>query len=67
MINVESGAELNRVEEIAKELGKTARISIRVNPNIDPKHILIFQQDYMKINLVLILIMQKECIFNVKF
>jgi diaminopimelate decarboxylase len=37
MINVESDAELNRVEMIAKELGKIARISIRVNPNIDPQ------------------------------
>ncbi len=36
-INVESEAELSRVEMIAKELGKQARISIRVNPNIDPK------------------------------
>ncbi len=37
MINVESDAELNRVEMIAKELDVVARISIRVNPNIDPK------------------------------
>ena len=37
MINVESAAELDRVETIAKELGKVARISIRVNPNIDPQ------------------------------
>ena len=37
MINVESEAELKRVEIKAKELGKVARISIRVNPNIDPK------------------------------
>ena len=37
MINVESAAELDRVEAIAKELGKCARISIRVNPNIDPQ------------------------------
>ena len=37
MINVESDAELNRVELIAKELDVVARISIRVNPNIDPK------------------------------
>ncbi len=37
MINVESDAELNRVEIIAKELDVVARISIRVNPNIDPK------------------------------
>jgi len=36
-INVESEAELGRVEIIAKELGKTSRISIRVNPNIDPQ------------------------------
>lgn len=37
MINVESAAELNRVDAIAQELDKIARISIRVNPNIDPK------------------------------
>lgn len=37
MINVESDAELNRVEMIAKELDVIARISIRVNPNIDPQ------------------------------
>lgn len=36
-INVESEAELGRVEMIAKELNVKARISIRVNPNIDPK------------------------------
>jgi diaminopimelate decarboxylase len=36
-INVESEAELFRVEAIAKELNKTTRISVRVNPNIDPK------------------------------
>jgi len=36
-INVESEAELGRVELIAKELGKISRISIRVNPNIDPQ------------------------------
>lgn len=36
-INVESEAELGRVELIAKELGSTCRISIRVNPNIDPQ------------------------------
>lgn len=36
-INVESEAELGRVKMIAKELDKKARISIRVNPNIDPK------------------------------
>jgi hypothetical protein len=36
-INLESEAEMKRVELIAKELGKKARISIRVNPDIDPK------------------------------
>jgi len=36
-INVESAAELERVAIIAEELGKCMRISIRVNPNIDPK------------------------------
>jgi len=37
MINVESEAELHRVELMAQELDKVARISIRVNPNVDPK------------------------------
>jgi len=36
-INVESEAELGRIELIAAALGKVSRISIRVNPNIDPK------------------------------
>jgi diaminopimelate decarboxylase len=37
MINVESEAELGRVEMMAQKLGVEARISIRVNPNVDPK------------------------------
>ena len=36
MINLESEAELSRVEIQAKALNKVARISVRVNPNIDP-------------------------------
>ena len=36
-INIESSQELQRVAKIAKKLNKEARISIRVNPNIDPK------------------------------
>ncbi len=36
-INVESVGELLRVEAIAREAGKMARISVRVNPNIDAK------------------------------
>jgi len=37
LINLESEAEMKRVEMVAKELGKEARISVRVNPNIDPQ------------------------------
>ena len=37
MLNLESEEEMNRVEMIAEKLGVVARISIRVNPNIDPK------------------------------
>jgi len=37
LINLESEAEMKRVEMIAEELGVEARISIRVNPNVDPK------------------------------
>lgn len=37
LINLESEAEMKRVEMLAKELGVEARISIRVNPNVDPK------------------------------
>lgn len=36
-INIESKAELKQIMEQAKELNKTVQISIRVNPNIDPK------------------------------
>ena len=36
-INLESEAEMYRLEKIAQNLGKTARISIRVNPNVDAK------------------------------
>lgn len=37
MINVESMAEMLRVEDIAKRLNLLARISVRVNPNVNPK------------------------------
>lgn len=36
-LNLESIKEMLRVEKIAESLGKIARISIRVNPNIDAK------------------------------
>jgi diaminopimelate decarboxylase len=37
LLNLESEAEMKRVEMIARELEVEARISIRVNPNVDPK------------------------------
>jgi diaminopimelate decarboxylase len=33
--NVESEAELDRIQAVAKQLGKTAPISLRVNPDVD--------------------------------
>lgn len=35
--NVESAAELERLNEVAGEAGKMAPVSLRVNPNVDPK------------------------------
>jgi len=35
--NIESIPELERLNEVAGRLGKTAPISLRVNPNVDPK------------------------------
>ncbi|MBS0308282.1 MAG: diaminopimelate decarboxylase [Proteobacteria bacterium] len=35
--NVESAAELKRLNDVAGELGKRAPISLRVNPNVDAK------------------------------
>jgi diaminopimelate decarboxylase len=35
--NVESIPELHRLNEVAGEMGKRARISLRVNPNVDAK------------------------------
>jgi len=37
LLNLESEAEMKRVAMIAEELGIEARISIRVNPNVDPQ------------------------------
>jgi len=37
MFNVESDQELRRISEIATELKCTARIALRVNPDVDPK------------------------------
>jgi diaminopimelate decarboxylase len=35
--NVESPAELERLNEVAGQCGKRAPVSLRVNPNVDPK------------------------------
>ena len=35
--NVESEAELVRLNEVARDMGRTAAISLRVNPDVDPK------------------------------
>ncbi|MFC0132160.1 diaminopimelate decarboxylase [Massilia eurypsychrophila] len=35
--NVESIPELHRLNDVAAEMGKTARVSLRVNPNVDAK------------------------------
>ncbi len=35
--NVESEAELHVLSRVAQEAGKTAPVSVRVNPNVDPK------------------------------
>lgn len=37
MFNVESRQEMDLINEIAGEMGKKARIAIRVNPNVDAK------------------------------
>jgi len=37
MFNVESEQELERINAVAEDLGKVARISLRINPDVDPK------------------------------
>ena len=37
MFNVESPAELYAINQVAAEVGKKARIALRINPDIDPK------------------------------
>ncbi|MBI5185283.1 MAG: diaminopimelate decarboxylase [Nitrospinae bacterium] len=37
MFNVESTQELFAIDEAAEDLGKKARVSLRVNPDVDPK------------------------------
>ena len=35
--NVESGGELERLDRVAGEAGRTAAVSLRVNPDVDPR------------------------------
>jgi diaminopimelate decarboxylase len=37
MFNVESSAELRAIDRVAGELNTTARVALRINPDIDPK------------------------------
>lgn len=37
MFNVESTQELERIASVAREIGVVARISLRINPDVDPK------------------------------
>ncbi|UVT15569.1 MAG: diaminopimelate decarboxylase [Nitrospira sp.] len=37
MFNVESPAELHALSQVAAEVGKKARVALRINPDIDPK------------------------------
>ena len=37
MFNVESEQELERINAVAEDLGKVARVSLRINPDVDPK------------------------------
>lgn len=37
MFNVESSEELHAIDEVSAELGRRARVALRINPDIDPK------------------------------
>ena len=37
MFNVESVAELHKINEVAGEMGKIAQVSFRINPDVDPQ------------------------------
>lgn len=37
MFNVESSGELHTINDVAAELGRHARVALRINPDIDPK------------------------------
>jgi diaminopimelate decarboxylase len=37
MFNIDSESELNLLSRLAREMGRTARVALRVNPDIDPR------------------------------
>ena len=37
VFNVESAAELTRIAQIAREMGRRAPVALRINPDVDPK------------------------------
>jgi len=37
MFNVESVQELTRINDVARDMGKKAQVSFRINPDVDPK------------------------------
>ncbi|MBI5115688.1 diaminopimelate decarboxylase [Candidatus Poribacteria bacterium] len=37
MFNIDSESELNLLSRVAREMGRTARVALRVNPDIDPR------------------------------
>lgn len=37
MFNVESSAEIRAINDVAASIGKSARIALRINPDVDPK------------------------------
>jgi diaminopimelate decarboxylase len=37
MFNVESSSELREIDEVGAEMGRRARVALRINPDIDPK------------------------------
>lgn len=63
-INLESEAEMLALERIAQKLNAKARISIRVNPNVDAKPIPTYPQGLRKTNLACAWKTRKKCIFT---
>ncbi|MDA2912262.1 diaminopimelate decarboxylase, partial [Nitrospiraceae bacterium AH_259_D15_M11_P09] len=37
MFNVESSDELRAIDDVAAEMGRRARVALRINPDIDPQ------------------------------